>query len=139
MASNSKTRRGGSGLPALLRSCPRLTKVALAGLGVCLSSVPVLAADEPSGARSIIDELLAFLYSSGHLVGQGILRLVHLILPSLPTATLDQLVDPVGLLAILTIFLVVVSIAKRLAWIAVIAGWVLIVIRLVMVIVEHSV
>jgi hypothetical protein len=106
---------------------------------IVLGSAPASAAEGSTSARSIIDELLAFLYSSGHLVGQGIMRLVHTILPSVPTAKLNQLVDPVGLLAILTAFLVVVTVAKRLAWIVVIAGWVLIVIRLVMVIVEHSV
>lgn len=102
-------------------------------------SLPVHAQAEPASARTIIDQLLAFLYSSGHLVGQGIMRLVHTILPSMPMEELDQLVDPIGLLAILTIFLVVVTIAKRLAWIAVIAGWVLIIVRLVMVIVQNAV
>lgn len=52
---------------------------------------------------------------------------------SVPT----DLVDPIGLLAILTIFLAIASIAKRLVWIVVIAGWVLILIRLALVIVQH--
>ena len=139
MASSSDNTRGGFGLPAFLRSPGRWAVGATTGIVALLVSVPAAAADGPSSARSLIDELLAFLYSSGHLVGQGIMRLVHAILPSIPAAKLDQLVDPVGLLAILTVFLVVVTVAKKLAWIVVIAGWVLIVIRLVMVIVEHSV
>ncbi len=138
MVSNS-SRRGGFGLPAILRS-PKRWITALAPLAVlAIGSVQAAAADDSPSARSIIDQLLAFLYSTGHLVGQGIMRLVHTILPSVPTARLDPLIDPVGLLAILTAFLVVVTVARKLAWIVVIAGWVLIVIRLVMVIVEHSV
>ena len=49
----------------------------------------------------------------------------------------DELVDPIGLLAILTIFLAAATIAKRLVWIVVIAGWVLILIRLIILIVQH--
>ncbi|MCX6096148.1 MAG: hypothetical protein NT125_05435 [Candidatus Bipolaricaulota bacterium] len=136
---DSRPRRGGFGLPGL-SSFQRRAALGLSALGLLLGAgVPAHAAEGASSARGIIDQLLSFLYSSGHLVGQGIMRLVHTILPSISIDKLDQLVDPVGLLAILTAFLVVVSIAKRLAWIVVIAGWVLIVVRLVMVIVEHSV
>ena len=123
----------------MLRSPKRWIAGVLPVAVIALCSVRAAAADGSTSARSIIDQLLAFLYSSGHLVGQGIMRLVHTILPSVPTARLDPLIDPVGLLAILTAFLVVVTVARKLAWIVVIAGWVLIVIRLVMVIVEHSV
>jgi len=136
---SSRNGRGGFGLPAVLRSPKRWIAGVLPAAVIALSSVRAVAADGSTSARSIIDQLLAFLYSSGHLVGQGIMRLVHTILPSVPTARLDPLIDPVGLLAILTAFLVVVTVARKLAWIVVIAGWVLIVIRLVMVIVEHSV
>jgi len=80
---------------------------------------------------------LSFIYSLAHLIGQGIVRLIDTILPSMSVPT--DLVDPIGLLAILTIFLAIASIAKRLVWIVVIAGWVLILIRLALVIVQHYV
>lgn len=83
----------------------------------------------------IADGALSFIYSLAHLIGQGIVQLVHTILPSMSVPT--DLVDPIGLLAILTIFLAIASIAKRLVWIVVIAGWVLILIRLALVIVQH--
>jgi hypothetical protein len=117
---DSRPRRGGFGLP-VLSSFRRRAALGLSALGLLLGAgVPAHAAEGASSARGIIDQLLSFLYSSGHLVGQGIMRLVHTILPSISIDKLDQL-------------------AKRLAWIVVIAGWVLIVVRLVMVIVEHSV
>ena len=83
----------------------------------------------------IADGALSFIYSLAHLIGQGIVQLVHTILPSMSVPT--DLVDPIGLLAILTIFLAIASIAKRLVWIVVITGWVLILIRLALVIVQH--
>jgi hypothetical protein len=76
------------------------------------------AATEPNGlssGRDILDQILAFIYSLGHLIGEGIVRLVT---------------------AILTIFLAVATIAKKLVWIVVIAGWVLILVRLILVIVQ---
>ena len=88
-----------------------------------------------SSAREIIDQLLAFIYSLGHLIGQGIVRLLNTILPSMTVP--NELVDPIGLLAILTIFLAVATIAKKLVWIVVIAGWVLIIVRLIILIIQH--
>ena len=95
------------------------------------------AAAEPNGlssGRDILDQILAFIYSLGHLIGEGIVRLVTTILPSLAFPT--DLVDPIGLLAILTIFLAVAAIAKKLVWIVLIVGWVLILVRLILVIVQ---
>jgi len=95
------------------------------------------AATEPNGlssGRDILDQILAFIYSLGHLIGEGIVRLVTAILPSLAFPT--DLVDPIGLLAILTIFLAVAAIAKKLVWIVLIIGWVLILVRLILVIVQ---
>jgi hypothetical protein len=86
-------------------------------------------------ARDILDQLLAFIYSLGHLIGQGVVKLLGAILPSLQVPS--SLVDPIGLLAVLTIFLAVATVAKRLVWIVVIVGWALIVIRLVLVIVQN--
>jgi len=95
------------------------------------------AVTEPNGlssGRDILDQVLAFIYSLGHLIGEGIVRLVTTILPSLAFPT--DLVDPIGLLAILTIFLAVAAIAKKLVWIVLIVGWVLILVRLILVIVQ---
>jgi hypothetical protein len=56
---------------------------------------------------------------------------VYLLGRVLPTAKVPtDLIDPIGYLAILTVFLILVQVAKKVAWIVVVAGWVLIVIRL---------
>ncbi len=88
-------------------------------------------------AQEIVDQILAFIYSLGHLIGQGMVKLVVAILPSMQFPT--DLVDPIGLLAILTIFLAVAAVAKKLVWIVVIAGWALILVRLILVIVQNYV
>ncbi len=90
-----------------------------------------------TSAQEIVDQILAFIYSLGHLIGEGVVKLVVAILPSMQFP--KDLVDPIGLLAILTIFLAVASVAKKLVWIIVIAGWALILIRLILVIVQNYV
>ena len=90
-----------------------------------------------ASAQEIVDQILAFIYSLGHLIGQGVVKLVVAILPSMQFPS--DLVDPIGLLAILTIFLAVAAVAKKLVWIVVIAGWALILIRLILVIVQNYV
>jgi len=88
-------------------------------------------------AQEIVDQILTFIYSLGHLIGQGVVKVVVAVLPSMQFPT--DLVDPIGLLAILTIFLAVAAVAKRLVWIVVIAGWALILVRLILVIVQNYV
>jgi len=116
-----------------------LSKSALA-LGATLAARVVCVAQSSGtvsngSARSLLDQLLAFIYSLGHLIGQGVVRLLGAILPSLQVPA--DLVDPIGLLAVLTIFLAVATIAKKLVWIVVIVGWALILIRLILVIVQN--
>lgn len=131
-----RTSGGGCSLPRL----SFIKKTFLAGGFFLALRVPCMAQStegtpDVSSAQEVIDQLLAFIYSLGHLIGQGIVRLVATILPSMPVPS--ELVDPIGLLAILTIFLAVATIAKKLVWIVVIAGWALILIRLIMVIVQN--
>ena len=125
-------------------SLPRITRarrvLLFAGMSV-VPSLAVLAQGAESAknisAQEIVDQILAFIYSLGHLIGQGVVKLVVAILPSMQFPT--DLVDPIGLLAILTIFLAVAAVAKKLVWIVVIAGWALILVRLILVIVQNYV
>ena len=77
--------------------------------------------------KEILSAILTFLYSLAHYVG---LLVVYLLGKVLPTARVPtDLVDPIGYLALLTAFLIVVQVAKKLAWIIVIVAWVLILVR----------
>ena len=127
---------GGARLPHFsLRAKGLLAGLCWISAGFWCAAQPAEGTVAVSSAREIIDQLLAFIYSMGHLIGQGIVRLLNTILPSM--AVPNELVDPIGLLAILTIFLAVATIAKRLVWIVVIAGWVLIIVRLIILIIQH--
>ena len=131
---NAESRGGSNDLPWI--SFWRSTSLgsAVFALGVpCYGQAEAIG--EAASARGVIDQLLSFIYSLGHLIGQGIVQLLHTILPSMPVPT--ELVDPIGLLAILTLFLAIASIAKKLVWIVVVVGWVLILIRLILVIIQN--
>ncbi|HHR84964.1 MAG TPA: hypothetical protein ENL23_01290 [Candidatus Acetothermia bacterium] len=135
---DSKKFGGGASLPH-----PTSGKKLLLFAGMLLTpsvvSMAQTAADSAKriSAQEIVDQILAFIYSLGHLIGQGVVKLVVAILPSMQFPT--DLVDPIGLLAILTIFLAVAAVAKKLVWIVVIAGWALILVRLILVIVQNYV
>jgi hypothetical protein len=77
--------------------------------------------------RSFLDQALTFLYTAAHWSGQFVANIVQTIVGYQLSA---ELIDPIGLLILLTVLLVVSEIAKRLVWIIVLVGWLLIVIRI---------
>lgn len=72
-------------------------------------------------------DLLQFLYTLAHAAGSGIVALVQRIVPQAKIPT--DLVDPIGFLTVLTVFVILTGVARRIAWIIVIAGWALIAVR----------
>jgi hypothetical protein len=82
--------------------------------------------------KTILSQILTFLYSLAHYVGLVVVYLLGIILP---TAKLPgDLADPIGYLALLTAFVILAQVAKKVTWIVVIVGWALIVIRIVLVV-----
>lgn len=84
------------------------------------------------GYKGILGQILAFIYTIAHGIGQLVVRAIQLVLPDEATL-LNSLIDPIGVLALLTIFLAVAEVAKKITWIIVVVGWALIVIRIVLV------
>jgi len=78
--------------------------------------------------KEILNAVLTFLYSAAHYVGMLVVYLLGRVLPAARVPT--DLVDPIGYLAILTAFLILVQVAKKVAWVIVVVGWVLIAIRI---------
>ena len=78
--------------------------------------------------KEILNAVLTFLYSAAHYVGMLVVYLLGRVLPTARVPT--DLVDPIGYLAILTAFLILVQVAKKVAWVIVVVGWVLIAIRI---------
>ncbi len=79
-------------------------------------------------AEDILTSVLAFIYTIGHWIGEKIVGLIQalsgIIIP-------QSIVDAIGMLVILTIFLAIAEVAKKAIWIVVAVGWVLIIVRIV--------
>lgn len=81
-------------------------------------------------AENILENLLTFIYTLGHWLGEKIVELIQYI----SGITLGQeIVDAIGMLVILTIFLAIAEVAKKAIWIVVAIGWVLIIVRILMI------
>jgi hypothetical protein len=80
--------------------------------------------------KTILSQLLTYLYSLAHYVGLFVVYLLGLILPTAKVP--DDLADPIGYLALLTAFIILAQVAKKIAWILVVVGWALIVVRIIL-------
>jgi hypothetical protein len=78
----------------------------------------------------LLTEILGFLSTIARYIGLGIVKLVQYILPSV--TKLETLAEPIGFLALLSIFVILASAARRAALIILVAGWALILIRLLL-------
>jgi hypothetical protein len=83
--------------------------------------------------KDFLSLILEFIYTTANFIGQKIIDGILIIFPN--TTMLYQLVDPIGILAVLTIILIIAQIAKKVAWIIVGVGWVLILVRVIMMLV----
>ena len=78
--------------------------------------------------KEILSGILTYLYSAAHYIG---MFFVHILGKVLPAARVPlDLIDPIGYLVLLTAFLILVSVAKKIAWILVVVAWVLIAVRI---------
>ena len=81
-------------------------------------------------AENILENLLTFIYTLGHWLGEKIVELIQYI----SGIKLGQeIVDAIGMLVILTIFLAIAEVAKKAIWVVVAIGWVLIFVRILMI------
>lgn len=81
----------------------------------------------------ILAKILAFIYTAGHWIGEKIVGLIQAISGVTIPASV---VDAIGLLVILTIFLAIAEVAKKAIWIIVAIGWVLIIVRILMLMIK---
>lgn len=79
-------------------------------------------------ARDLFSQILGFLYTIAHWLGQGIVNIVQGIIPSLQIPA--SVVDPIGVLAVVTVIMLIAEVSRKLIWLIIGLGWALIVIRL---------
>jgi len=82
--------------------------------------------------NTILHDILTFLYFLPHQIGLGIIKLLQQIFPRIVFP--ESLVDPLGILVLLTIFMVLARVAKKAAWVIVWLGWILLLIRILIII-----
>jgi len=82
--------------------------------------------------KEVFSEILTFVYSIAHLIGSLVGKVIGFIFPDIEIP--ENIIDSIGFLAVLTVFLILVQAAKKIAWIIVIVGWVLILIRILMIV-----
>ncbi len=73
-------------------------------------------------------QFMTFVYSVAHSLGIWIVALIQRILPM--AKGLPALADPIGYLAILSIFVIITAVARRVAFAILLVGWALIIIRI---------
>lgn len=83
---------------------------------------------------SVLTMLLQFLQTGSEWAGALVVRGVHFILPSL--AIPPSLASSIGLLVVVSVLLGVAEVAKKAVWVIVIAGWVLVVVRIGLIVVQ---
>lgn len=86
----------------------------------------------PDVSQGFLDQLLAFTYTLAHWAGQLVVAALNYLLAPQNPETLIHLVDPIGYLVLLTVFLIVAEIAKKITWLVVVVGWALITVRIVL-------
>jgi len=83
-------------------------------------------------AETAVEQILTYIDSAATYLGQGVLYLLNLITDDRVSDTLQQ---PIGYLALITVILLLFGIldfARKVIWIGIIVGWVLLVVRVIL-------
>lgn len=85
-------------------------------------------------SKDFVSLILESFYTIAHWLGERIVWLVGTVVPRVSESLLP-VVDPIGVLAILTLFILLAQVARKIAWIVVSVGWILILIRVILIII----
>ena len=103
-------------------------------MAIAVGGLAVGQAQGTTPVEDLGDQILSFIQSAADLLGQGLVRLVNLILPAGHEVS-DSLATPLGYLGLLTLILFlfgVLEAARKVIWIVVGVGWVLMLVRIVL-------
>jgi len=105
-----------------------LLVTAFVGLGQQVAAPP----STRHAGQSAVDQVLTFVESISTYLGQGLLYVLNLITGNRLSSDLEK---PLGYMAFITLLLVffgLIEFARKVIWIGIIVGWVLLVIRIVL-------
>ena len=97
-----------------------------------MNSLFVQETTNPNAVSTILHKILTFIYFLAHQIGAAIIKLVQSLFPRVVFP--ESIIDPLGFLIILTLFMFLIGVAKKIAWIIVCIGWILLLIRILMII-----
>ncbi|HAF71438.1 MAG: hypothetical protein XD60_1792 [Acetothermia bacterium 64_32] len=101
---------------------------------VFLGGTALAQTGDQAAGEDLGNKLLSFIQSAAELLGRGLINLVNLILPAGREVSTD-LTIPLGYLGLLTLVLFlfgVIEAARKVIWIIVGVGWVLMLVRIVL-------
>lgn len=81
--------------------------------------------------ENLPSKVLQFLSTIAHALGQAMVATIQRVVPQAQIPS--DLVDPIGFLAVLTLFVILAGVARRIAWIIVAVGWLLIGVRIALI------
>lgn len=103
--------------------------VAMAAFG---QDAPLVSEQVQKVAASALDQGLTYIDSAATYLGQGALYIINLITDDRVSSELEK---PIGYLALITLILILFGLldfARRIIWIGIIVGWVLLVVRIIL-------
>jgi len=103
----------------------------LAALGAISVRVAALAQNEEQ-VEGMIQRALAFFHTAAEWIGEGLTRLVDLLIPGAPPPGIASPLGYLGLLTLILFLFGIVAAARKVIWILVGAGWVLMVVRIIL-------
>ena len=97
-----------------------------------LNSLLIQETPDQSSLSAILHKVLTFIYFIAHQVGLWIIKLIQYLVPDAKFA--ENVIDALGFLVILTLFMFLVGAAKKIAWVIVCVGWILLLIRILIIV-----
>jgi len=85
-----------------------------------------------NSVKAVLHQVLTFIHFLGHQAGLGIIKLIQSIAPDAQFP--ENVIESLGLLVIVTVFMILVTVAKKAAWVIVGVGWILLLIRILLIV-----
>ena len=106
--------------------------VAMVSIAAFGQDAPLVSEQVQEAAASALDQGLTYIDSAATYLGWGVLYIINLITDDRVSTDLEK---PIGYLALITLILILFGLldfARRIIWIGIIVGWVLLVVRIIL-------
>jgi predicted NBD/HSP70 family sugar kinase len=107
--------------------------ILVASLAACAQTAAPSVSDQVRDATApALDQALTYIDSAAKYLGQGVLYLLNLITDNRVSSDLEK---PIGYLALITVILILfglLDVARRIIWIGIVVGWVLLIVRVIL-------